>query len=267
MLPGTAAIDATHGASAEDLLEQGRSVNVGCPRQSIMAGENPHVPRICLRKSGTICSCSRALTLTNNELMISLENLAAFLLFAIVATASPGPNNMMALAASARVGFVRSVPLVLGIAAGVCLLIISVGLGLGTVLESLPWLYDLLRVAGTAYLLYLAWQIAAAGVIDTSDRGQSPLTFLNGATFQIVNPKAWVIATSIVSTYVPAANYTANVILLAFIFGLTAIVAVSLWAGFGSTLRRSLSEPRTALWFNRIMGGALAVSVLPMAFL
>ena len=205
-------------------------------------------------------------SVADNALVITSENLAAFWLFAIVATASPGPNNMMVLAASARVGFVRSIPLVLGIAAGVCALIISVGLGLGAVFEAQPWLYSVLRVVGSMYLLYLAWQIANAGAINDREDAGSALGFANGATFQLVNPKAWVIAISIVSTYVPSENFTANVVLLALIFGLTAIVAVSMWAGFGSPLRQLLRAPRKALWFNRAMGAALMVSVLPMLF-
>ena len=68
----------------------------------------------------------------------------------------------------------------------------------------------------------------------------------------------------IVSTYVPAQRLVANVILLAVIFGLTAIVTVSLWAGFGSSLRRALGNPRTALYANRAMGLTLALTVLPI---
>jgi threonine/homoserine/homoserine lactone efflux protein len=88
--------------------------------------------------------------------VITLDDLLAFWLFAVVATTSPGPDNMMGLAASARVGFLRRIPLVLGIAAGISLLVISVGLGLGALFESLPWLHNSLRVAGSVYLLYLA---------------------------------------------------------------------------------------------------------------
>lgn len=194
--------------------------------------------------------------------MISLENLSAFWLFAIVATATPGPNNMLALTASARMGFVRSMPLVLGIASGVSMLIICVGLGVGAMFESAPWLYFVLRIIGATYLLYLAWRIAVAGVITASRRADCALGFINGAVFQLVNPKAWMIALSIVSTYVPAQRFVPNVILLAVIFGLTAIVAVGMWPGFGSSLRRVLSNPRTAVWFNRVMGVTLALTVL-----
>lgn len=199
--------------------------------------------------------------------MISAENLAAFWLFAIVATATPGPNNMMALAASTRVGFVRSLPLVLGIASGVCGLIIAVGFGLGAAFESMPWLYDLLRVVGSSYLLYLALRIATAGVIDDQHATSTPIGFINGVLFQLVNPKAWVIAVSIVSTYVPAQQFNANVVMLAVIFGLTAIGAVSIWTGFGSSMRRLLGDQNNARWFNRSMGVGLALSILPMLWL
>jgi threonine/homoserine/homoserine lactone efflux protein len=196
--------------------------------------------------------------------MISMENLFAFWLFAIVAIATPGPNNMLVLAASARVGFVRSMPLVLGIATGVSVLIIGVGLGLGAMFESAPWLYSMLRIIGTTYLLYLAWRIATAGVVTTNSKNDRALGFIDGAVFQLVNPKAWMIALSIVSTYVPAQQFLANVIVLAVTFGSTAIIAVGMWAGFGNKLRRMLGKPKAALWFNRAMGVTLALTVLPI---
>jgi threonine/homoserine/homoserine lactone efflux protein len=143
-------------------------------------------------------------------------------------------------------------------------LIIGVGLGVGTMFESAPWLYAILRIIGGAYLLYLAWRMATAGVIAANTKNDGTLGFINGAVFQLVNPKAWMIALSIVSTYLPTQRLVANVILLAVIFGFTAVGAVALWAGFGSSLRRALSKPRTALFVNRAMGVALAITVLPI---
>jgi threonine/homoserine/homoserine lactone efflux protein len=200
----------------------------------------------------------------DNAVMISAENLAAFWLFAIVASGTPGPNNMLVLASSTRSGFMRNVPLILGIAMGVFVLIVAVGSGLNTLIEAIPQLYQVLQIVGASYLLYLAWRIANAGVMSSADAQHRPLGFSNGALFQLVNPKAWMIALSIVSTYTPKDQFLANVLLLALIFSLTAMATLCLWATFGAALRQCLSDPALAIWCNRAMGIGLVLAVIPI---
>jgi len=196
--------------------------------------------------------------------MMTLNILLAFLLFAVVATSSPGPGNMLVLASSANFGFRRSVPLVLGTASGVALLLLGVGLGLGALFAAWPWLHNVLRFAGAGYLVYLAWRIARSGPVGDKPAAVSPIGFLGGAAFQWVNPKTWVVTMSAVTTYVPQSDYIANVFVVAAALGLTATVSVTLWAAFGSGLRRFLNNPTMAQWFNLTMAGALVLSVLPI---
>src|SRR6516225_2314013 len=92
-----------------------------------------------------------------------LAALPAGMLFVVVTSITPGPNNTMLLASGVNFGFRRTLPHILGISAGVVVLMLSVGYGLGEVFRRVPSLYFVLEAASVAYLLYLAWKIATSG--------------------------------------------------------------------------------------------------------
>src|SRR5436305_3213087 len=115
--------------------------------------------------------------------------LAAFLTFAVVASVTPGPNNIMLLASGANFGFRRTVPHLLGVILGFGLMVLLVGVGLAAVLARFPTLFMAARIAGMAYLAYLAVKIARAHGIGMGNRTAAPMSFLQAAAFQWVNPK------------------------------------------------------------------------------
>src|SRR5207237_4454 len=104
-------------------------------------------------------------------------------------TVTPGPNNMMLLSSGATFGFRRTLPHVFGISGGCVVMVLLLGLGLAGIIERLPWLYTLLHIVSTAYLLYLAWRIATSVSVGTGSVGGRPLGFFGAAAFQWVNPK------------------------------------------------------------------------------
>ncbi|KAF0865591.1 LysE family translocator [Pseudomonas sp. LD120] len=196
---------------------------------------------------------------------VSLDLLLAFALFALVTSITPGPNNTMLLASGVNFGFNRSIPHILGISCGFFVLVLAVGLGLGAVFEAYPLLYSVLRYAGAAYLLYLAWKIARSGPISDEPRGQGqPLGYWGAAAFQWVNPKAWVMAVGAISTYTPLQGYFINVLVIAAVFALINAPTVSLWAACGSLLRNVLRNPRWLRLFNFGMAGLLVLSLAPL---
>lgn len=196
----------------------------------------------------------------------TVELLAAFVLFAFVSSITPGPNNMMLLASGVNFGFRRSFPHALGVALGFGLMVAAVGLGLGAVFTALPWAYTVLRYAGAAYLLYLAYRIATLGPVGEGGAGsqRQPMTFLGAAAFQWVNPKAWVMALGAITTYTPAEGYIANVFVVALLFTLVNLPSVCVWVGCGTALRRLLQERRWVLLFNGLMAALLVASLYPM---
>jgi threonine/homoserine/homoserine lactone efflux protein len=192
--------------------------------------------------------------------------LLPYLVFCIVMTGTPGPNNAMALTSGARVGVWRSMPLVSGIAVGVALQLTAIGLGLGAAFRAAPLLHDILRLGGSAYLLWLAFKIARSGPLEADGGGRAPVGFVGAAAFQWINPKAWAITTSAVATYVPAGDYASNIGIAAALLALVAIPCVSVWAAAGMALRRLLADPRYARAFNVAVALVLVATTLPMLF-
>ena len=195
---------------------------------------------------------------------MQIEIFLALVVFAFTTSITPGPNNMMLFASGVNFGFVRTIPHMCGIGAGFLVLLLAVGFGLGALLETVPWLYTLLKFAGGAYLLWIAWKIGTSRSLGEGTAGAQPMTFLQAAAFQWVNPKAWVMAVSAMATYTDAGNYTASVLLVGVAFALVNFPSVSTWAGFGSALRQWLSDPVRLKWFNISMALLLVASLWPM---
>ena len=189
----------------------------------------------------------------------------AFVLFAIVAAFTPGPNNAMVLASGLNFGFRRTLPHVAGIAIGFGIVVLIAGFGLGAVFKSMPLLYAALKYGGPAYLVYLAWRIATSGGIDDKDsqRGE-PLSFIGAMLFQWVNVKGLIAAISSVAIYSAIAPYPYNVLFLGAVFGLVGFVSAAAWALFGASLRGLLSTPRAVRIFNVTMAVLLVASLYPV---
>lgn len=197
---------------------------------------------------------------------MSVEIFLALLVFAFVSSVTPGPNNLMLLASGVNFGFRRTIPHMLGIGVGFFVLLLAIGFGLGALIETVPSFYAALKFAGGAYMLYLAWKIAMSRSIGEAkhrDKAE-PMTFLQAAAFQWVNPKAWVMAITGIATYVNHDNYYVAVLLVSSAFAIVNLPSVSVWAGFGTLLRNWLSDPVRLKWFNLIMALLLVLSLWPM---
>jgi threonine/homoserine/homoserine lactone efflux protein len=196
---------------------------------------------------------------------MSADVLAALAVYAFVTSITPGPNNVMLLASGVNFGFWRSVPHMFGISAGFALLLVGVGLGLGALLAALPVLDTALKISGGAYLLYLAWRIAASRSLGKDgDANLRPMRFIEAAAFQWVNPKAWVLAVTSMAFYTDPERPFLSVALVVVIFTLVNLPSVSCWAGFGMALRGFLADPIRLRWFNVGMGALLVATLWPM---
>ncbi len=197
---------------------------------------------------------------------MSLEAFTALIIFAFVTSITPGPNNFMLLASGVNFGFVRTIPHMLGIGGGFLSLLLGVGFGLGAVLTAFPSLHLALKIAGGAYLLTLAWRVAMSRQMGKAGdgAGSRPMTFLESAAFQWVNPKAWVMAVTAMAVYTNPEAPFLSVMLVALAFAAVNLPSVSSWAGFGTALRGFLSDPLRLKWFNIAMGLLLAATLWPM---
>ena len=196
---------------------------------------------------------------------MGLDVFLALVVFAFVSSVTPGPNNLMLLASGVNFGFRRTVPHMAGIGFGFWLLLMAVGLGLGAMLSAFPALHLALKVAGGAYLLYLAWRVATSRSMSSGGAGQGrPMTFLEAVAFQWVNPKAWVMAVTAMAIYTDPQRPLLTVVLVAAAFAIVNFPSVSVWAAFGVALRGFLADPVRLKWFNIAMGVLLAATLIPM---
>ena len=195
---------------------------------------------------------------------MSYQALLALSVYAFVTSISPGPSNFMLLASGANFGFVRTLPQMLGITVGFKLLLLGVGFGLGAALVAFPALHIALKIAGGGYLLHLAWRIGTSRSLGKGSDTARPLTFLQSAAFQWINPKAWVVAVTAMAVYTSPQQPLFSVVLISMAFALVNLPSVSVWAAFGMALREFLSHPVRLKWFNIAMGALLAATLWPL---
>ena len=191
------------------------------------------------------------------------ELLLPLIMFAFVATVTPGPNNVMLTASGAAFGFKRSVPHMLGISIGFPVMVAGVGLGLGAVFIRYPPLHLALKYIGAAYLLYLAWRIASASGQGGGEAGRQPLTFLEAAGFQWVNPKAWMMALGTIPAFTTiSGNYYVELAVIVLVYAVIAFPSCAAWCLFGVGIRQLVSSPGTARAVNLALAGAVVLSVV-----
>ena len=193
-------------------------------------------------------------------------------LFMLVSSITPGPNNTMLMASGVHFGYRRTLAHLMGVQLGFGFMLIAVGLGLHTVLSQFPAFYDVVRFAGAAYMVWMAWSLASArpqfqeqAAIEQSVQNElKPLGFWGAVLFQWVNPKAWVMAVTIMSAYVPPGAGLLQIAPLGLMFAVLGFPCSSVWVGFGSALRSYLQEAFRMRVFNCTMAAALLLSLYPM---
>ncbi|MDX6748236.1 LysE family translocator [Geminicoccaceae bacterium 1502E] len=184
--------------------------------------------------------------------------------FALSASITPGPNNLLVMASASRFGLRPTLPHMLGILAGFPAMLVAVGLGIAPAFERMPQLHLALQIAGILYLVYLAWRIGlAAGPAEARGSGR-PLSFVQAALFQWINPKAWAMALGSLATYTSVGGeLLGEVTSIAGVFALAAAPSIACWALLGDRIRRLLQTPATRRLFNWAMALLILASLLP----
>lgn len=205
--------------------------------------------------------------------MLTAELFTALAAFAFVSSITPGPNNLMLMTSGTNFGFVRTIPHMLGVSAGFTLMIVLVGAGLAKIFELYPIAHQILKYASCAYLVWLAWKIATspapgtkAGAKTNVDADAKPMTFIQAALFQWVNPKAWTMSLTAVSAYTLPADPIVSLLIVAAVFGAINLPSVGSWTLLGMQLRRFLSDPLKLRIFNVTMAVILVATLYPVVF-
>lgn len=193
-----------------------------------------------------------------------LDIFVALVVFASAMAFTPGPNNIMLAASGVNFGFARTVPHMVGVTVGFVAMLLACGAGLGLVFAAIPALQVVLKVAGAAYMVWLAFKVATAHRSNETHAPARPFTFWQAAAFQWVNPKAVVAALSAIAIYVRPDHERSDFPIMLVVLALCTILSVSTWTGFGVALRRLLRDPLWARLFNAAMALLLVASIVPM---
>lgn len=185
--------------------------------------------------------------------------------FLWVAAITPGPNNTLLTSSGANYGFVRSLPLMIGIMLGMQCILLLVACGVGSLILLYPALHLILKIAGSIYLLWLAWKIGTAAYepLEVGASPPKPIPFWQGGLLQVINPKAWLMALGAVASFsLAGSQYFHSVVLISIGIGVVNIVAGIVWIAFGSLIGKLLRSRRAWAIFNIFMGLLTAACVL-----
>ena len=188
------------------------------------------------------------------------------LLFVLVSTVSPGGATAVATISGANFGFRRSLPLIAGIAFGLGSMAALAALGLASVLLAVPSLALAMKVAGSAYLVWLAWQTARRGSPHLVGDAR-PIGFLAGVWLLWHNPKGWAMTLGAAASFAALASTPVRLgALLGIVFGLSALLSLALWCAAGLLLARAMRSEAQWRALNIALGVLLALSIVPIWF-
>ena len=192
-----------------------------------------------------------------------MEQIVAFVLFAVVAAVTPGPSNIMLTAAGANVGVLRGLPCLFGVAAGMGLMMFVVPLGLGSLVLGYPVVLTALHWGGAVVLLWLSWKIATSrGAVDAASAGDQ-VGFLGAAIFQWVNPKALTLVLGVVTAFTTVGGSPwVELATICLVFAVAVNLSSAIWCLFGMAIRSFLRSPRALRITALIMAAVLAASVV-----
>ncbi len=160
----------------------------------------------------------------------------------------------------------KSLPHYFGICLGFSIMIVIVALGLGAVFTKYTWIKTTLKYVGSAYMLYLAYQITISHNRPDHVTTKKPLTFLQAALFQWVNPKAWMMGVGAISIYTLSTNFMLNAVLISALYLVACIFCTGAWLVLGNYMNALLKTERQRVWFNIVMAAALVASIVKMFF-
>ena len=190
------------------------------------------------------------------------SQLISLLLFGIVASLSPGPNNIMTSYTAFNFGVKKTIPTMLGVIIGWTILVIFLQVGSVIVFQKLEILQKIIRVLGSIYLLFMAYKISFSS-IKLKKASPKPVTFLNTFFFQFVNPKSIIIALAAIAMFInPQENFIKDSIILTTIFFLMAVGSQAAWCLMGKYLRKFATSDKFIKNFNYTMSFLLIVCVI-----
>ena len=168
-------------------------------------------------------------------------NLTSFLIYCLIVTFSPGPTHIITLSTINNFGVKKALDFCYGssLAFGIILLL---SVGLNSVLAAyLPKIIMVMQVIGTAYILYLAYQVYNAN--SSSKQSKELGTFKTGFLMQFINPKVILFCITIFPSFImPYYSAFNELIIFAFIVFIIGTLSYFGWVLFGSLMKTFLQK-------------------------
>jgi homoserine/homoserine lactone efflux protein len=163
--------------------------------------------------------------------MISWELYLAYVAACLLITIIPGPTVTVIISNSLAHGPRAGLLNVAGTQAGLAIMMITLIVGLASVIEAMGWLFDWLRLAGALYLAWLGWKlIRSPDMTLQAQKTSAPRGgfFLQGLMVLLANPKALLWFGAFIPQFIdPSGNYVAQIVVL----GLTAMATATVTDG------------------------------------
>jgi len=190
---------------------------------------------------------------------MTLSLIISMSLFALAASLSPGPVNLLSLSCSARYGAKAGLNFVTGASLGFILLFLLIGFSLHQILDVLPQLTNILKWLGAGFLFYLSFQLWRDQGDLSIHQNQSAPRFMTGAILQWINPKAWLASVSGIAVYIPNAD-TNDILIFAGLYLPICWLSLGAWVAMGILLGQYFQNPAKMRWLNRSLATLLAGS-------
>ncbi|WP_037316576.1 LysE family translocator [Ruegeria halocynthiae] len=203
--------------------------------------------------------------------MIEIVTLMAFVPAALALALTPGADMMFCFGQGLRSGPGAAIAASAGVSTGSLVHVLLAGLGLGAAVATMPWLFDVIRWLGVAYLLYVAWGAVRNGAVST-DAPAKPTRFAyrDGLLVNLTNPKVILFVLAFIPQFVDPARgsvllqfLTFGVVIAAGGFVTNALVGVFA-GGAGRALMTDARASRVLGWITGGIFAALAVRLAIM---
>ena len=198
--------------------------------------------------------------------MINFALFTALTTFYFTMFFTPGPNNAMLTASGMKFGFVKTIPHLIGISLGHVFQIGLTCFGLANLFLIYPQVQFYMKVLCFLYLLYLGWKMIGSFSSIQKKTGR-PLRFYEASLFQFINPKAWSIAVTVASGFFPSEeNIFIGIVFVTITAAIINLPTCSLWALFGSGLRKFINNQKTKKIIEYILAVLLVLTGLFILF-
>jgi threonine/homoserine/homoserine lactone efflux protein len=185
-------------------------------------------------------------------------NIIGYLLYASLMSITPGPNNLMLLSYGKAYGFNDSKNVMLGIFLGFFIMLCLAGYGIANIITANPAAGLILKIVGSLWMLYLAFVLRKIS-IETKSGESAAIGFGQAFFMQFVNLKAWVMAISGASAFLPQSdNIHLNVFVYAISFGLVGFPCMLVWLKMGDLVAKMFNSVKA----SRVLGCTMFVLMI-----